>query len=760
MKNYRRMFLFCAILLSGFFVFIAGAWAFTDHVVISQLQVQGDGGANDEFIEIFNPTDQAVSLQGWSLQYKSATGDFPLSSGKKNFPAEVLQPQSYYLIANNGYNWEVLADISHNTFSLSASAGGATVFLSSSDEYVVSGDDSNIIDKLGYGDSVSNSPEGLPALVPEAEKALFRTQETNNNLADFTIQDSNPRNSFFLATTTPEHPASSSPESAATTTPDTTASSTPEILASSTPEQLIESLLVKILRFLPNPLGADSGNEWVELTNQDEKEVLLEGWLLDDESADGKPGSSAFILSGTIASGETMRFTLPEGAFALNNSGGDEVNLYFSDSTLAQRAVYTATAYDDGIFELRDGQWQPPVISPPASSGSLSGGGSSSYISYAPTAPVKISEIFANPSGDDPGNEWVEIYNDGNATTSLEGYFLADGSSDSWSSAAWSIPKDLIISPYGYTAIFLPKESLTLNNSGQEKVKLFSSAKQLLDSVVYEDAPENQSYSKNQKGEWSFGLPTPGAENFEGLPEYPLLISEVLPNPSGNGEEFVEIFNNATSTVDIKGLILQIGSRSKVLEEATEVEPKGYFVFYEDDLPVRLSNNGQTIILKDAFGRELDGVVYTKAKAGEAYALLENGKYSWTQNPSPKEENIFILGETESLAVEPSSASSKTSSQAKEPNLSQIYGVTLEINRQLNEKIQNLETQIAGLSQTLASMGQIQLARAEVAEQAAEQPVSKATNPLFYLLLALLALALFAVLIRWFLRSKEAGLVK
>ena len=35
------------------------------HLVISQIQIEGDGGANDEFVEIYNPTDSCVSLDGW-----------------------------------------------------------------------------------------------------------------------------------------------------------------------------------------------------------------------------------------------------------------------------------------------------------------------------------------------------------------------------------------------------------------------------------------------------------------------------------------------------------------------------------------------------------------------------------------------------------------------------------------------------------------------------------------------------------------------
>ncbi|NHC38435.1 Ig domain-containing protein group 2 domain-containing protein [Bacillus sp. MM2020_1] len=72
-----------------------------DHIVISQyFGGGGNAGApfNKDFIELYNPTDQPVLLDGWSLQYASAAGVTwtPISL------AGTIQAHGYYLIAEGG----------------------------------------------------------------------------------------------------------------------------------------------------------------------------------------------------------------------------------------------------------------------------------------------------------------------------------------------------------------------------------------------------------------------------------------------------------------------------------------------------------------------------------------------------------------------------------------------------------------------------------------------------------------------------------
>src|SRR3990172_11656250 len=50
------------------------AISLTNHVVISEVQVAGVTDADDEFVELYNPTEADINLSGWSLTKKISNG--------------------------------------------------------------------------------------------------------------------------------------------------------------------------------------------------------------------------------------------------------------------------------------------------------------------------------------------------------------------------------------------------------------------------------------------------------------------------------------------------------------------------------------------------------------------------------------------------------------------------------------------------------------------------------------------------------------
>lgn len=162
------------------------------HLVISEVQVAG-GTVDDEFIELYNPTGLAISIEDWSIQFRRAsTGTFV----KKHFGSgDSVPAYGFFLIANNAYD-EVgtPADMSHNSFTMANSGG--SVFLVNSQTLLTSCDAASIADKVAYGTGTYLCPESAAASAPAANGSIERKpgaaqsdkgngEDTENNSADF-----------------------------------------------------------------------------------------------------------------------------------------------------------------------------------------------------------------------------------------------------------------------------------------------------------------------------------------------------------------------------------------------------------------------------------------------------------------------------------------------------------------------------------------------------------------------------------------------
>ncbi len=189
------------------------------HVVISEVQVGGQK-ADDEFIELYNPTDSIISLGGHSLQYLSgsatSTDWIKDRSVKKNFEDVQILPHRFYLLVNSDATSSLKnrADAVYSSFSLSGDSRGASIFLVSTTSYILGIDDPLIADSISYGDinleSVSTSSRPTSGKSLERKANLDATSESmssgrdeflgngyvsRNSKTDFVVRlSSNPQN--------------------------------------------------------------------------------------------------------------------------------------------------------------------------------------------------------------------------------------------------------------------------------------------------------------------------------------------------------------------------------------------------------------------------------------------------------------------------------------------------------------------------------------------------------------------------------------
>ena len=171
----------------------------TSPVIINEAYLSGgSAGAayKNKFVELYNTSDAPVSLDGWSLQYRSATGTglpstvVPLSG--------TIAAKGLYLLkgGSNGTAGQDLPAADATGTGFNPAIGGGTIVLAKQ-ATAVSGlatgsviEPANVADLLGYGSSLTFETQAATAPSGSGDvKSLNRGTgpDSNNNSADFTL---------------------------------------------------------------------------------------------------------------------------------------------------------------------------------------------------------------------------------------------------------------------------------------------------------------------------------------------------------------------------------------------------------------------------------------------------------------------------------------------------------------------------------------------------------------------------------------------
>jgi|GEM_PF-6098146 len=192
MPLFLGLFLLVSVLIPVF----VSSHTTLNHVVISELMVTG-ATATDEFIELFNPTDCPVSLEGWKLTKKTASGT------ESNLVASLsgtVAAHGHILITHQtGYQGGVTADTTYSGGSYSIAANNAVLLYADQAKTV-------LVDRVGFSDGITiPESEGSPAVNPSAGTSLTRVdgQDSDNNAVDFEVRIPSPANAASGPVPTP-----------------------------------------------------------------------------------------------------------------------------------------------------------------------------------------------------------------------------------------------------------------------------------------------------------------------------------------------------------------------------------------------------------------------------------------------------------------------------------------------------------------------------------------------------------------------------
>jgi hypothetical protein len=153
------------------------------HLVINEFQVAG-ANTDDEWVEIYNPTNCAVDFATFKLTYRPAAGKADGTQDAKFTlaAAPVIPANGYALLVKSVAAAGNLANATttYTTAAMAGGGGGLAIF-----------DAANaIVDSVGYGTATNTFIEGAAGPVAPANQSVARTPngtDTNNNVADFKI---------------------------------------------------------------------------------------------------------------------------------------------------------------------------------------------------------------------------------------------------------------------------------------------------------------------------------------------------------------------------------------------------------------------------------------------------------------------------------------------------------------------------------------------------------------------------------------------
>ena len=266
-----------------------------------------------------------------------------------------------------------------------------------------------------------------------------------------------------------------------------------------------------INEFMPDPEGTDTDEEWIEIKNPTDQEANLDGWEVDDSEG----GSKSFSLKGKIiAAHGFLVVKSKETKIALNNTV-DQARLMAPNGQFIDTISYSDTKSGQSYARTSENTWIKEINPTPGAENiskieirnevipknenipndKIS---STEKVSDQKTVgtsigdlseDIEISEVFPNPVGPDKGKEWLEIHNTGDDTVNLGSWEIHS------TTKKFKIPSNFTIKPAAYMLLNFDDIKLTLKN-GPNEIYLIDPEQNEIDSISYDEAPENIAFAK------------------------------------------------------------------------------------------------------------------------------------------------------------------------------------------------------------------------------------------------------------------------
>lgn len=336
------------------------------------------------------------------------------------------------------------------------------------------------------------------------------------------------------------------------------------------------------------------------------------------------------------------------------------------------------------------------------------------------TINILINEFVVDPLGD--GVEWIELYNAGDSSVTLEGWSIEDaaGKSTDLSTITIEVGSYAVVEEpngklnndgdsiilkdatgtvietvmYGGDGYPVPKDGNALARNGETfeitqqptpgsaNVIAVSSDEETVEEVtVQEETVEEETMEEVEAdeaaGEESSSSASKSETNeasdaeesqaeVEATEEIELIKTirfvSLYPNATGSDEEeeYIVIENTGSEAIDLLGWFIQDGSTDRyTFESSVMIESGATFTLGRPQSKLTLNNGGDTLELIAPDGEVVDLVTYGTSTKGTTYDLVD-GTWTWSGTATVAETTV-----TESTATESTTTSAPTTTSTK-----------------------------------------------------------------------------------------------
>ena len=411
---------------------------------------------------------------------------------------------------------------------------------------------------------------------------------------------------------------------------------------------------ISISEVLPKSTSEEDPYAWVELYNKGKTTIKLSDYYITEDISnptkarlpekDLKAGEYAvFKCSGGTGADELpFKISGTESSLMISNNLGVEADSLSWDTGVLPGISVGRGADNAAVY------YNKPT---PGAANGTDGVSKPDFTIKEGAMPVRINEILmentfslVDADGDRPS--WVELYNTSDQSVKLNDYALSDEKESQWK---FVLP-DVELKSHAYIIIYLSGKNRKTGDEIHASFKLGSADKELIltstalrtmqTATLPTNPKDNVSYGLDAAGKWMyFPQPTPAADNntkgftdiasVEDTGASPLKINEVMAakQAKGVGHDWVEIYNQSASAVDLAGYYLSDSEKDlkKWPIENLKAPANGYAVVdqYKKDgqtQDLSISSSGERLFLSNPQGVVLDqyetGVLISNVSSG------------------------------------------------------------------------------------------------------------------------------------------------